>query len=85
MIEIEIPGQVQITNMKMQRMIHIGQFNKAIKKSEEKGGSKRRPENIRQKIVENLVTVILLPAIAPFANVRIFMVSSCSKVYSLNS
>ena len=60
-------------------------FNKAIKKSEEKGGSKRRPENIRQKLVENLVAVILLPAIAPFANVRIFMVSSCSKVYSLNS
>ena len=53
MIEIEIPGQVQITNMKMQRMIHIGQFNKAIKKSEEKGGSKRRPENIRQKLVKN--------------------------------
>ena len=43
------------------------------KKSEEKGGSKRRPENIRQKLVENLVTVILLPAIAPFAKVRIFM------------
>ena len=60
-------------------------FNKAIKKSEEKGGSKRRPENIRQKLVENLVAVILLPAIAPFANVRIFMVSSCSKVCSLNS
>ena len=60
-------------------------FNKAIKKSEEKGGSKRRPENIRQKLVKNLVTVILLPASAPFANVRIFMVSSCSKVCSLNS
>ena len=26
MIEIEIPGQVRGANMKMQRMIHIGQF-----------------------------------------------------------
>ena len=32
MIEIEIPGQVHRTNMKMKRMIYIGQFKIRTKK-----------------------------------------------------